>query len=210
MAGLKSVKKGLRRRHVRPGRAGRKPDEEVVKTPDMEGPPQAVEEQMPEDTAAVKEGQGVWEDAHHLVYDHLDDVPAQHRQVFRKRARAPVPWEETLEPSDERSLKRVRTTDFANYVLMAVAEGTLLGCEVRGNEWLSRMEVEKLGEVLDLPVSSVRLHRAPRKRLQPSGRPGGKARLTVMFGQEPDQAMLVQETATEMPLFLAGSLHVSS
>ena len=83
---------------------------------------------------------------------------------------------------------------FVNYVFAAVSnevlkEGALM------NEWLGRDEVEYLSKLLDVPLSSVRVHRGPRKRLQAPGGNKGCARMTVML-QKGSSSVLV---STECP-----------
>ena len=116
----------------------------------------------------------------------LDDLPYQ----FRKRGREDEP--------ENREAKRVRTTDFANYVMVALAEEELKGEAVPANEWLPRLEVTRFGALLDMPLTSVRLHRAPRKHFQRPGGRGAKKRVTVMFGTEPGQVMVAQETPQQV------------
>ena len=212
MAGLKSVKRVLklpldrkRRRRLLPGRQ-RHHEEQAVEPPgdlhEQAGEPQeqqAHEDLLPEPIGERPEPgilelfdgeHAPWDDAPAAPrdpdYSALDDVPSQ----IKKRLR-----EEDQEPE----AKRIRTNDFANFVLVALSEKELDGNQpVKANEWLPRAEVDRLGQLLDLPLSSARLHRAPRKRLQHPGPQAKKARITVMFGEDPKQAMIAQETAEEV------------
>ena len=104
-----------------------------------------------------------------------------------------------LEEGNEPEPKRVRSDDFANFVLTALSEKELnVKAVSKPNEWLPRKEVARLSHLLDLPLSPARLHRAPRKRLQHPGPQARKARMTVMFGTDPKQALVAQETAEEV------------
>ena len=204
MAGLKSVKQvlkrpleGFRRRRVLPGRHRKRTPEDCPELEVVSDPPPEVVRVPSEDEgrAPVDEGhqgQEMWEEAPPAsaapgAYDHLDDLPCQ----LRKRQRE-------LALENERSLKKLKTTEFANLVMMAVSEGELRGEEVLPNEWLSRGEVLKLSDLLDLPLSSVRLHRAPRKRLQHPGQRRSRSRVTVMFGQDPYQVLIVEESGEQV------------
>ena len=68
----------------------------------------------------------------------------------------------------------------------------------RANEWVTRSEIQKLRQLLDMPVVSARLHLTPRKRMQrpPEGRSRG--RVSVLLGQSPGMALLVEETSLEV------------
>ena len=121
--------------------------------------------------------------------DLLDDLPKQ----FRKR-----PPEESLE---DQAAKRFKEAEGGNYVLAALCEEQLSGKEMAANEWLPRPEVRRLSKLLGVPLSSARLHRRPRKRLQPPGglaRKAGKARMTVMFGEDISSVMVAKESPDEV------------
>eukprot|EP00439_Symbiodinium_sp_Y106_P070485 s391_g12.t1 len=206
MAGLKAVRKtlkmpGIHRRRRPVSREPRAemdlevpvPPPEVPQAPDLPAPSSAVPE--PPNSPAPSSPL-LWGLASPVSlppedpnYNPLDDVP---RQLKRRRSEDTAP--EDVVPN----LKRLRTEDFANFVLTAVSEGEIKNKGVRANEWLPRAEVDQLSELLDLPLSSVRLHRTARKRLQNPGPRHRKARVTVMFGQDPGQALVVQETAKEV------------
>ena len=110
----------------------------------------------------------------------LDDLP--NTRLFRKRLRDE--GEDEAE-ADLPQAKRLRDPDFGNYVLTALSEGELFQLPVRKNEWLSKAEVCQLGKLLDLPLSSVRLRRAPRKRLQRPGPHRARPRTTVLWARRP-------------------------
>ena len=123
----------------------------------------------------------------------LDDLPDT--RLFRKRLRDEAEDEGELELPHA---KRLRDPDFGNYVLTALSEGDIFQLPVRKNEWLSKAEVCQLGKLLDLPLSSVRLHRAPRKRLQCPGVHRARPRTTVMFQKDPSNVLVGQETAEQV------------
>ena len=158
MAGLRSVKKilkqplsGFQRRRVLPGRVRPKAVEEDESKPEEKEEPAPVEPPAPiaetlnpgaEPSDLEAEAQQVWDVAPSVAstYDHLDDVPVQPRMGLRKRR-----------PQNfckEQSLK-----EFANYILMVVSEGDLKYVPAHANEWLPKAEVDKLAELLDLPLS---------------------------------------------------------
>ena len=66
----------------------------------------------------------------------------------------------------------------------------------RYREWMSRDEVKKLGELLELPLTAVRLHRGTRKRFQQPPKKRKRGRITVMLG-ESRQAMVSFEKPDE-------------
>ena len=105
-------------------------------------------------------------------------------------------WELAVE--NERSLKKLKTTEFANHIMMAVLEGELREEEMLPNEFLSRSEILKLGDLLDLPLSSIRLPRTPRKRLQHPGPRRYRSRAVIMLGQDPFQVMVVEESGEQV------------
>ena len=123
----------------------------------------------------------------------LDDLP--NTRLFRKRLRDEAG--EEAEPEQPQA-KRLRDPDFNNYVLTALSEGELFKLPVRKKEWLSKAEVNQLGKLLDLPLSSVRLRRAPRKRLQRPGPHRARPRTTVMFQKDPSSVLVGQETAEQV------------
>lgn len=69
----------------------------------------------------------------------------------------------------------------------------------RDSEWMSRDEVKKLGELLELPLTAVRLHRGTRKRFQQPPKKRKRGRITVMLG-ESRQAMVSFEKPDEVSL----------
>ena len=68
----------------------------------------------------------------------------------------------------------------------------------RANEWLPRGQVRKLAELLDMPLTAARFHRAPRKRLQNPGPRWRRHRVTVMLGEDPRQVMVAEENPDEV------------
>lgn len=73
----------------------------------------------------------------------------------------------------------------------------LTGKKQRANEWAPRHEVQKMAQLLDLPITSMRYHIAPRKRLQKPAKEG-KGRITLMFGEKSSTALICQETEAEV------------
>ena len=214
MAGLKSVKKTLRgpidkrrRRQLlpvrfRPQRLPREEqgEEQVVSDTamdaDQEAAPSNAQDEPPLPPPAAQQP---WQDAPPVPdaspavpYDYLDDVPFS----IRKRLREQAGQEEGESRAPD--TKKLRTGDFANFVLTALSLQELSGSTEKANEWLPKAEVEKLSALLDLPLSSARVHRAPRKRLQHPGPRRKKPRITVMFSEDPSQALVAEETAEQV------------
>ena len=123
----------------------------------------------------------------------MDDFP---RQALKRK-----PGQ--MRSADEEVAKRVKT-DFYAFVMMAASEPDLqkksseAGGERRCNQWLGRQELKALRRLLQLPVKAARVHYAPRKRMQrpPNERP--RSRLSVLIGEDPSMAVVVQETASEL------------
>ena len=111
----------------------------------------------------------------------LDDVPRQFKRGVSEVGNL-----------DEESIrKRFRSVTF-QYVMVANSQ--------RGrwvNEWASRSEVQRLASLLDLPLSGVRYHNTPRKRLQAPQGKRRRGRTTVMLSKE-GTAMVCQETPQEV------------
>ena len=131
--------------------------------------------------------------------DLLDDVPAPVREIAKRRRESDNNVNPEVE-QEEPEAKRLKDRSFYNYILAAVSEGEVYQQPVLKNEWLSRAEVDYLGELLDIPLEAVRLHRAPRKRLQA---PGGNVRChrtTLMLKPEGHQVLVAKETPGEMKL----------
>ena len=124
-----------------------------------------------------------------------DDVPVAMREFVKRRRE--LQERELLENADEAEVepaaKRLKDASFYNYVLAAVSEGEVFNEPVLQNEWLSKAEVDYLSELLDMPLCSVRLHRAPRKRLQAPGGNVGCNRTTLMLQQGSRQVLVATE-----------------
>ncbi|OLQ12139.1 Transposon Ty1-DR1 Gag-Pol polyprotein [Symbiodinium microadriaticum] len=150
------------------------------------------------DQAPVAQGEGRGGLAE--SYDYLDDVPFS---LKRKLAEA---QQEQLQSQSEVSTKRLRTEDVANFIMVALAEPELKKLEnpevshddALANEWLPRGQVRKLAELLDMPLTAARLHRAPRKRLQNPGPRWRRHRVTVMIGEDPKQVMIAEEDPAQV------------
>ena len=110
------------------------------------------------------------------------------------------------EDQQEEALSKRLKSDFYTTVMIAVSAADLpkkksvASTKMRANEWLSRSEVKVLRRILDLPVVSARLHVAPRKRMQrpPANVIGERGRVSVMLGEQPGLALLVEETKEEV------------
>ncbi|CAE7449079.1 TY1B-PR1 [Symbiodinium sp. CCMP2592] len=127
----------------------------------------------------------------------LDDLPEPVR-AFHKRKQEQ--HEQNLGDPDGPARKKMKDVAFVNYVLAAISEGEILKTDTLKNEWLGRAEVDYLSQLLDVPLSSVRVHRAPRKRLQAPGGNKNCARLTVMVQKDPSTVMVAAESPNEEPV----------
>ena len=112
----------------------------------------------------------------------LDDVPQQ-----LKRGASEVG------NLDEESIRKRFRGETFRYVMVANSQGRTR----RANEWASRSEVQRLASLLDLPLSGVRYHHTPRKRMQAPPGKRRRGRITVMLSKE-GTAMVCQETSQEV------------
>lgn len=113
----------------------------------------------------------------------VDDVP-----LSLKRQLETVDEEEPTPPP-----KKARVSEgLCNQVLMGTIDG------VRQNEWISRGEIQLLRQLTGLPVTSARIHRAPRKRLQKPPKLLSRARLSILIGEEAKDAFVVEESAEQV------------
>lgn len=58
------------------------------------------------------------------------------------------------------------------------------------NEWVSRHELEVLRKLTGLPLSAVRVHRSPRKKLMRPPKLVSRSRLSILIGQDPSDRRL--------------------
>ena len=61
------------------------------------------------------------------------------------------------------------------------------------NEWVSRHELETLKRLTGLPLSAARIHRRPRKRLMRPPKLVSRSRLSILIGEDPKDAFVVEE-----------------
>ena len=61
------------------------------------------------------------------------------------------------------------------------------------NEWVSRHELETLRRLTGLPLSAARIHRRPRKRLMRPPKLVSRSRLSILIGEDPKDAFVVEE-----------------
>ena len=132
-----------------------------------------------------------------------DDVPAvmqefARQQKRRREEREQEPVADGEAVAAEPAPKRLKDHAFYNYVLAAVSEGEVFDEAVLKNEWLSKAEVDYLSELLDMPLCSVRVHRAPRKRLQAPGGNVGCTRTTLMLQQSCRQVLVATEDPNQV------------
>ena len=81
-------------------------------------------------------------------------------------------------------------------LVAAVMMGTVDG--PRSNEWVSRYELDLLRQLTGLPLTTARLHRAPRKRFQKPPKLVSRSRLSILIGRDPKNAFVVEETEDEV------------
>ena len=124
----------------------------------------------------------------------LDDFP---QAALRRRAS-----QENLE--GEEVIKKMRK-EFFTTVMLAVSQeelnttrGQPSGVPQRANEWLNGAELQSLKDIFDLPITAARWHISPRCRLQkpPHGHP--RHRISVLLGEVPGNALVLQETPEEV------------
>ena len=114
----------------------------------------------------------------------LDDVP-----ISVKRKEIP-----RADPSTDHVHKKLRVA----YVFALAS--MFQGQDAPQNEWLSKYEVAMLKSLTGLEVTSARLHRAPRKRMQVPTKARNRARTSVLIGQDPSVTLVVEENAQEVTM----------
>lgn len=221
MKGLKSVRRVLKQPMIKPkGRRGRPPKKKLSEEEKEQKSEEPMRSEEAEDIEKDEDWNEFWqevrreedkytvEDEQRLARLRQDSIKQLSTKERRGHCLEDVPLsvkrrigEEEL-PEEEMRKKFQRS--FFSQVKVMVSDQHLpekLREQVQGmadrtgrrNQWISRREVKQLSRLLDLPITSARLHRMPRKRMQkpPGNRPRG--RLSVMLLQEEGQAMVVHE-----------------
>ena len=112
----------------------------------------------------------------------LDDLPV----AFKQKRSVELPLHE------EQVRKRFKPSIF-NYTMVSTMDSS-----ERSNEWVSRKEVKKLSNLLDLPIVSARFQLEPRKKFQKPLGSHARSRITVMLNEEIGPAMVCQEGKEEV------------
>ena len=104
---------------------------------------------------------------------------------------------------EEDQLQKRLKRDFYMTVMLAVSQKDLPRNKRKdernpANEWVGRTELKMLRRLLDLPIVSARWHHEPRKRMQKPPNDKGRKRISVLLGEQPGVALLVQENETEV------------
>ena len=115
----------------------------------------------------------------------LDDVPASLKRRLHQEDQEPA-----APPG-----KRARVTES---LVVQVMLGTLHTEDGRANEWVTQYELGLLRELTGLPLTSARLHRQPRKKLARPPKLASRARLSILIGQDPRDAFVVEENTKEV------------
>ena len=116
--------------------------------------------------------------------EHLqDDVPFSLKQRRMDEVKSGL---------TEAELHQRFTPEMMHYAMLSlVVEKT------GSNEWASKQEVKKMADLLDLPITSMRYHIAPRKRFQKPTKTE-RGRITLMFGEKSGTALVCQENEEEV------------
>ena len=109
-----------------------------------------------------------------------DDVPAPIKRKFS---------------TEEEDLPQKRQRINASWIVQAMT-ATMDGGP--SNEWVSRYELEVLRKLTGLPLSAVRIHRQPRKRLMKPPKMVSRSRLSILIGEDPKDAYVVEEKEHEV------------
>ena len=159
------------------------PEESDVAAPP--GPPRA------EDVPVPEMNDDEW------LGEMMRDMPAEER---RRQAIDDVPHsikrrsEGIAEEDAEREVKRLRGSFCAG-----VAATTVFGLHgTMQNEWISKYELETLRQLTGLPLTAARIHRGRRKRLQKPPKLVSRARLSILLGDDPKDAFIVNETEAQV------------
>ena len=115
----------------------------------------------------------------------LDDVPLSLKRRLHQEDQEPA-----APPG-----KRARVTES---LVAQVMLGTLHAEDGRANEWVNQYELALLRELTGLPLTSARLHRQPRKKMARPPKLASRARLSILIGQDPRDAFVVEENTKEV------------
>ncbi|CAL1135188.1 unnamed protein product [Cladocopium goreaui] len=202
MRGLKTVRKALEEPRLR--REYRKRRKAVE-------PAREEQEETPAEAETKEEEEEVWKGIHEAEERYAREDEKRIRRITEQRKTLLDDVPECMKRRrvgevDEQQVQQRLTQGVFTYVQNVVMEEEIQEMmakkaqqqiqERRGwrkNEWMKREEVAELARLLDLPISAVRIHRQPRKRLHPP--PAGKrrSRVTVMLLEQQGEAMVLTE-----------------
>ena len=161
---------------------------------------------------SVSEGEleRFWEDVKRQEDAYADEDERRLKTLEEKRKKllddVPLCLKRKAEEDDEQKAKIPRTMFQQLQVMVSDQEFKgLLRQKIlkkgeerkRHSQWLPK-EVKQIRRLLDLPVSAVRLHRTPRKKLQPVPNGKKRRRITIMLLEGPGEAMIVDESTKDM------------
>ena len=196
------------------------PEEEVHEEgpPEVEMPDQ-VDDYSPEPAEEIEEDiEEFWRRVREQEESYVrEDNRRQRRAEARRRSLLDdVPMSIKRKPEEQEGLQDLDVRkkfqkSFFIYVQNLVMEDEILSALAqktgrklkrveRKNEWLKGEEVQKLSELLELPITAVRLHKQPRKKMQSPGGKEGRTRITVMLLEKPGEAVVCHERADQVKM----------
>ena len=164
----------------------------------LENPPwedSPVPDVSPVPTTPLDDGDGEAPDASGILDEELQEI-----EVRRARALDDVPISVKRKlgsmtnggDAEGPEAKKMRTAFV--FALASIATDP----EGPQNEWLSRYEIGLLRSLTGLDVTSARLHRVPRKRMQMPTKFRNRARTSILIGEDPAVTFIVEENASEV------------
>ncbi|CAK9081299.1 unnamed protein product [Durusdinium trenchii] len=96
---------------------------------------------------------------------------------------------------DDAGLPNKKPRIHASWIVQAMTAAAAGGPD---NEWVSRQELETLKKLTGPPLSAARKHRKPRKRLMRPPKAISRSRLSILIGEDPMDAFVVDEDESEV------------
>eukprot|EP00913_Durusdinium_trenchii_P021584 g20282.t1 len=138
---------------------------------------------------------GDWEDE---TWEEAARQEWQQEEPERRRQRlmddVPISIKRKL-TEDDAGLPNKKPRIHASWIVQAMTAAAASGPD---NEWVSRQELETLKKLTGLPLSAARIHRKPRKRLMRPPKAISRSRLSILIGEDPMDAFVVDENESEV------------
>ena len=178
-----------------PTEAPMPPEEVEVKEDEPMAAEEPVEQSPEPHEIPVPEDDGDWEDE---TWEEAARQEWQQEDPERRRQRlmddVPISIKRKLTEEDA-GLPNKKPRIHASWIVQAMTAAAASG---PANEWVSRQELETLKKLTGLPLSAARIHRKPRKRLMRPPKAVSRSRLSILIGEDPMDAFVVEEDEGEV------------